>query len=126
AELAELVKKPQYRHFLQIRQTIPVEDTDGEWLRIAVQVETTGGSVSDRQILRLRRPQAEKRRGSLHVLAIGINGYQNLPKLSFAASDAAELGIAFMAQAGDGKLYQGADVRFLVDADATLAGIRQA
>ena len=45
----------------RLRLTLPVEETDGEWLRIAINVETTGGSVSDRQILRVRRPEANKR-----------------------------------------------------------------
>src|SRR5262249_29882465 len=115
-----------YRHFIQLRHTFPVEDTDGEWLHFSVQVETTGGSASDRWILPLRRPAAEKNRGSLRVLAIGIGAYEHLPKLRFAAADALELGEALKAQAGEGKLYSGADLAVLTDADATLARIRQA
>ena len=37
----EVVSKP----FLQIRHTVPLEETDGEFIRIAVQVETTAGLV---------------------------------------------------------------------------------
>jgi len=125
-EVAALVKDPRYTHLLQIRHTVPVEDTDGEFLRIAVQVETTGGSVSDRELLRLRRPQAEQQRGSLRVLAVGIGAYDHLPKLGYAAADALALGEAFRAQAGDGKLYRGVDVTLLTDADATLARLREA
>jgi uncharacterized caspase-like protein len=126
AEVAELANKPQYAHFQQLRLTLPVEDTDGEFLRIAIQTETTGGSISDRQILRLRRPQAENNRGALRVLAIGVSAYQNLPKLQFAHRDALDLGDAFRAQAGDDKLYKGADITVVTDAEATLARVRQA
>ncbi len=126
ADIAELVKKPQYAHYLQIRLTVPIEDTDGEFIRIAVQVETTGGSVSDRRILPLRRPEARMNRGSLRVLTIGIAPYQNLPKLQFADLDAQDLGLAFKAQDRVDGLYIGADVTFVTNADATLARIREA
>jgi hypothetical protein len=120
------VKQPQNTHFVQLRHTVPVEDTDGEFLRIALQVETTSGGVSDRQILRLRRREAVRRQGALRVLAVGISDYQNLPDLQFAAADARELALALEGQDGDGKLYQGTDIRILTDGEATLAGLRAA
>ena len=125
-DVAELVKKPQYAHFQQLRLSVPIEDTDGANVRIAIAAETTGGSVSDRQILRLRNPKAEKNRGALRVLAIGVSAYQNLPKLQFAHRDALDMGDAFHAQAGDGKLYKGADITVVTDAEATLARVQQA
>src|SRR5207248_3855441 len=69
-EVAALVKQPQYDHFIQLRLTLPVDDTDGEYLRLAVAVESTGGSVSDRQALRPRRPGGARKRGALGVLGI--------------------------------------------------------
>ena len=49
---------------------------------------TAGGTVSDRQILRLRNPRAEASRGPLRVLAVGVGAYKQLPRLAFAAADA--------------------------------------
>ena len=63
ADIADLARQRKYAYFVQIKLTIPVEDTDGAFLHIAIQAETTRGIVSDRQILRLRRPQAEVNRG---------------------------------------------------------------
>ncbi|WP_395143249.1 caspase domain-containing protein, partial [Armatimonas sp.] len=126
ADLAQEVRDKRYTHFLQLRLTFPVDDTDGEFIRIAIQVETKGGSISDRTILRLRRPQAEANRGSLRVLTIGVGNYDHLPKLGFAAKDALDLGAALQAQGGDGKLYRGTDIRILTDGDATLSRIREA
>ena len=92
-EVAPLVKQPQYAYFQQLRHTLPIEDTDGEFLRIAIAAETTGGSLSNREILRLRRPEAEAQRGPLRVLAIGVGDYTQpqVPKLAFAAADARDL-----------------------------------
>src|SRR5262249_2163478 len=73
--VARLVRAPQYARFEELRFSVPVEDTDGEYLRIAVAAETIGGSISDRRILKLRRPQAEANRGALRVLAIGVGAY---------------------------------------------------
>jgi uncharacterized caspase-like protein len=92
-------------------------------------VETTGGSLSDRHLLRLRRRGAEERRGSLRVLTVGVGDYQNLPKLRYAAADARALADAFRAQAGpadDHRLYRGATTVSMVVADATLVRIREA
>jgi hypothetical protein len=129
AEVAALVRLPQYSQLVQIRHSVPVEDSDGEFIRIAIQAETTGGSVSDREIQRLRRPQVEQARGSLRVLAVGIGDYPLLPKLKYAAADAISLADAFRSQAepeSSASLYRGADIRLLVNADATLARIREA
>jgi uncharacterized caspase-like protein len=120
------VKRPQNAHYQEVTLRLPVEDTDGENLRIAVSAETTGGTVSDRQILRLRRPQAEQNRGGLRVLAIGVGAYQKLPKLSFAAADAMAMGAALQAQAGEGTLYKGVNITILTDGEATLPNIRAA
>src|SRR5262249_58452452 len=62
----------------------------------------------------------------LRVLSMGIAAYKNLPKLGFANRDALDLGSALQAQAGEGKLYRGADVTVLTDSEATLPRIRQA
>jgi uncharacterized caspase-like protein/tetratricopeptide (TPR) repeat protein len=126
AEIAELIRKPQYAHFLQLRHTVPIEDTDGEFLRITVQAETTGGSVSDRQVLRLRRPQVEQRRGGLRVLSIGVSDYEKLPKLGYAAADALALGGALREQGGESKLYRGVDLTVVTDGEATLGRLREA
>lgn len=126
AELAALVKQPQYAHFLLLHLTLPVEDTDGEFLRLALQVETTGGSVSERRILRLRRPEAELQRGSLRVLAVGIADYAHLPDLRYAAADALNLGALLQQQARGEILYRSTDITILTNADATLARLRQA
>src|SRR5262249_39686368 len=50
----------------------------------------------------------------------------NLPKLNFAHRDALELGAALQSQAGDDRLYRGADVTVLTDVEATLPRIREA
>ena len=60
------------------------------------------------------------------MLAVGVSAYDQLPKLGFAAADALALGDAFRTQAGDEKLYRGADITLLTDADATLPRLRQA
>jgi tetratricopeptide (TPR) repeat protein len=126
AEVAELVRKPQYAHYQQVRLQIPVEDTDGEYVRIAIAAETTGGVLSNREILRLRRPEAEAARGALRVLAIGVGDYARIPKLTFPAADARDLAGALEAQAGDRKLYRSASVKILTDAQATLPAVREA
>ncbi len=126
AESGALVRNPKYSQFLQIRHRVPLEDTDGEFVRIAFQVEAIGGSVSDRQILRLRRPQAEQRRGALRVLAVGIGAYERLPKLGYASEDALALGDAFRGQAGEHRLYRGADITMVTDAQATIGRLREA
>lgn len=125
-EVGALARTLQYSHYQQHLLTLPVEDTDGAFLRIAVAAETNGGSVSDRQILRLRRPAAEASRGALRVLAIGVGAYAHLLRLRFAAADARDLAAALQAQAGDGKLYRSAAVKVLTDADATLPALREA
>jgi hypothetical protein len=128
-DLAALVRLPQYNQVVQIRHSVPVEDSDGEFIRIAVQAETTGGSVSDREIVRLRRPQAQEARGSLRVLAVGIGEYALLPKLKYAAADADSLADAFRSQAGldaGTSLYRRAEICLLVNGDATLSRIREA
>jgi uncharacterized caspase-like protein len=105
---------------------VPVEDTDGPFIRIAVSAETTGGSKGERQILRLRRPEAEAHRGRLRVLAIGIGDYAKLPKLGFAAAEAKDLAAALQEQAGYDRLYRTAAVKVLTDREATLPAIRSA
>src|SRR5207247_3383999 len=110
-----------------LRLTLPVEETDGSFLRVAMTVQTNGGSISNRQILRLRRPQAEASRGALRVLAIGVGAYSQprVPRLQFAAADARDMAAALQAQAGENRLYRTATVKVLADADATLPAIRQ-
>src|SRR5262249_1979245 len=109
-----------------VRQSVPVEDTDGEFLRIAVQAVTTGGSVSDRQVLRLRRPAARSHRGGLRVLAIGVDAYEHPPPLAFAHAAAPHLAEAFKARGGEGLVYPRADVRSLTNREATLERLRRA
>jgi tetratricopeptide (TPR) repeat protein/uncharacterized caspase-like protein len=135
-EVAGLVKQLPFAQLEQLRLTLPVEDTDGEFLRIAVAADSSGGSHSDRRILPLRRPEAEARRGVLRVLAIGIGAYASAPRLRFAAADARDLAAALQAQAGEGgvgapgaappRLYREAKVKLLTDGDATLPAIREA
>ncbi len=125
-ELAALLKQLQYVHYQQLKLTVPVEETDGEFLRNAIAVETTGGGMSERRILRLRRPEATRQRGPLRVLAIGISQYEKAPKLQFAAKDAVALGAALQTQGKGELLYSGADVTILTDSEATLVKIRAA
>src|SRR5439155_16704938 len=87
-EVAQLVRQPQFAYFEQLRFSLPVEDTDGEELRVAVAVESRGGTVGDYRLLALRRPEAAARRGALRVLAIGVGAYAQAPRLRFAAADA--------------------------------------
>ena len=126
-DVAALVAQPQFCHSLQLRFQVPVEDTDGEFLRIALVVESEDGNISDRRILPLRRPEAAAQgRGSLRVLAVGINDYQKLPPLQYAAGDATDLGTALKGQTGSGRQYAGADITLLTEGNATLARVRQA
>ena len=45
--VAGLAQQPAYIQFWQLRHTLPVEDTDGEFVRIAVASQTMGGTFSD-------------------------------------------------------------------------------
>ena len=60
----------------------------------------------------------------LHILAIGINAYDGVPKLSLAVADA-EAFAAEMEKAAAG-LYAGVRVRTLLDTDATAEGLEEA
>jgi hypothetical protein len=124
AEVAALVRSPLYGHFQQLRLTLPLEESDGALLRIAVVAESADGRGGG-QIIQLRRPHAELNRGPLRVLAIGIGAYTRLPQLRFAADDARALAAAFQEQAGEGKLYRRAEAKLLTEGEATHSAIQQ-
>src|SRR5262249_3529087 len=126
ADAGALVRKSAYSHFQQLQVQVPIEETDGAFLRIAVAAESADGRVSDSRIMRLRGPQAEAQRGPLRVLAVGIGAYAHVPRLQFPAADARDLAAALQAQAGEGKLYRSAAVQVLTDDEATLPALRAA
>jgi tetratricopeptide (TPR) repeat protein len=123
-EVARLVRMPENAHYQQVRHTFRVEESDGTVLRIAVALETAGGSVGT-YTLQLRRPGAMPA-GALRVLTVGVGNYPRLPKLRFAADDARDLAAALKSQGGAGRIYQSAQAEILTEEQATLPAIRQA
>src|SRR5437763_879511 len=77
ADVSAVVRDTRYRYFQQLHITLPMENEEGAEAQIAAEAETAGGVVSDRQILRLQRPNAAWSRGPLRVLAVGVGDYAN-------------------------------------------------
>jgi hypothetical protein len=122
-----LAENPRFAQYEELDLgPVEVPITTGPYVRIGVAAESTGGTTGPLAVLRLRNPKAEGFRGRLRVLAIGVGAYRSLDALRYPAADARELAAAFRGQAGSGKLYRKAEIRTLIDREATLASIREA
>jgi len=104
---------PRYR----IKQALALDPGENVIELVAYNSSNLLASLPARTTLKWRGDSATK--GRLHVLAIGIDAYDDtlFRRLNNAVNDAQSLGKAFETAAGD--MYDGVDVEYALDQDAT-------
>jgi hypothetical protein len=119
-----LVELPDGRQTARHEWEVELGPGEHELRVLAHGADTTGASDP----VRVTVPLPVQNRPSLHVLAVGINAYQNKDlQLSFAAKDAREVAAAFTRScAGAGNVFGQVNPQTLLDDQATRAGVLKA
>jgi WD40 repeat protein len=123
SKLLEVPRPDQVTRTFRLPVPLPPGEPRVRLQAVAYDTESLRSNVAEVTVF---RPGVKQSVGTLHVLAVGINQYTNLPpqyQLHYAVPDAQSIANVF-GRLGNGRPYTDVKTKLLLDADATVSNLK--